>query len=784
MIHKPKFDKRILREIGIIIYHAIVSLTNIIILAVTILLFFFNEIQAGLFLVSTLFFVIVLRLVQEIRARLALEKLRLLTAPRVIRLADTGIEESVFTEELRKGDKIKLKHGDQVPCDSVLVAAECLEVNEALLSGESNSLPKLEGEEVLAGSIVTAGFGVARVESLFAESRISKMTEGIKKYSVRESPIQHAVDVVIKYTGYLLIAVILFVIIRGVAVHELIVRVVKDVAALTSMLVPQGLVIAITVLFAYGAVRLFQRHVLLQEVNASEKLGRIKNLCIDKTGTLTQNSLVVENMNLAPGVSKKEAEGLAAAYVRGTGDSSSVNLAINKFLEGKYTGKIIKALPFTSQRRYGSVQIKREDENIVVLAGSPDLLLSHICDDGEKNWLAQLIKTYSREGKHLVCVARSRGDSLPVDISGTELSAVALFVFRDKLREGIRDAVDFFQSRGVLIRVISGDNLETVRAVAASAGINGIDRAISGRDMEAWDDCDFNEKTKLYRIFARIKPEQKEKIVEALKHDGFTAMVGDGANDALAVKKADLGIAMFDGAQATRQLASIVLMNNSFSALPEGARYADNIIVNIEIIASLFFNLVMTGFLFFIILSAFGYTYPLTPQNITIINFFTIGFSSIPIFYWALRPAQKTRPVKDEPFLRKVLPFSAVCAFISACGVAAVFIMGPDYLKTAESNTPVVLAFITLYFIFFIFTPRVYSGVTNWEQKITFFCLGVLESLFLYFGFKIPALVSFFTMLQPTFTNIIEILAVAVICGLAQFLLAKKYFWAKNHYIA
>ncbi len=780
MLHRPKFNKRIFQEIGVIVYHAIVSLTNIIILAVTVLLFFFNEIQAGLFIVSTLFLVVVLRLVQEIRARLALEKLRLLTAPRVMRLGEGDIEEPVFTEEIKIGDKIRLKHGDQVPCDSVLEHAECLEVNEALLSGESNSLPKLAGEKILAGSIVTAGSGIARVETLFAESRISKMTQGIKKYSVRESPIQRAVDRVIKYTGYLLVVVILYVIIRGVAVHELIVRVVKDIAALTSMLVPQGLVIAITVLFAYGAIRLFQKHVLLQEVNASEKLGRIKNLCIDKTGTLTQNSLAVENMCLAPGITKSQAENLAAAYVRGTGDSSSVNLAINKFLESNFTGIIVKALPFTSQRRYGSVRVSFENEEIVVLAGSSDFLLAHLSDDGEKNWLAQLIETYSREGKHLVCVARGRGDSLTVGTSMPGISAVALFVFRDELREGIREAVDFFQSRGVLFRVISGDNLETVRAVAAAAGINRPDLAVSGQELESWGVNEFDKRIKNYRIFARIKPEQKEKIVEALKRDGFTAMVGDGANDALAVKKADLGIAMFDGAPATRQLASIVLMNNSFSALPQGARYADNIIANIEIIASLFFNLVMTGFLLFIILSFFGYSYPLTPQNITVINFFTIGLSSIPIFFWALRPNKRVSPAINESFLRKVLPFSTVCAFISAIGIAAVFLIGPDYLKTAESNTPVVLAFIAIYFIFFVLTPRVYSGDTTREQKSAFFFLAVLEPLLIYFGFKVPFLVSLFTMSHPTLKNIIEVLVVAAICGAAQYVFAKKYFWAKK----
>lgn len=748
-------------DIGYLIFRNVFLLINSIIFAVVGLLFFFGDIKEGIFLGIIVVINTIIAIIQDIHAWLTLERLNLLTALRVVRLNEDEKEERALPQEIVKNDRIKLKLGDQVPCDGTLISSQGLEVNIALITGESRSFPKLEGEDILAGSIVSAGSGLMRATNTYKESGIAKMTEGIKRYSKNISPIQESINTVVRYAGYVLLAVIAFVIIRGFALSEPAVLMVKNIGALASMLVPQGLVIAATLLFAYGAVHFFRKHVLLQEMNATEKFGRIKNLCMDKTGTLTENTLTVEDIHIPQKILTQEAETLAAAYVGKSEDSSDTMLAIKKFLKREYKGDVIESLPFSSWRQYGGVLIKGTRTNIAVLAGAPEIFMPHLTLAQDTQWLQGVLETHSRLGKRIVCFVRSNGSVLPRDLSGAKLSVLAVFVLYNNLREGIHKAIDFFQHRGVRIRILSGDNPETVRAVVLLAGIHNTEAIVTGRQIEAWRETDFDEKAKQYTIFARIKPEQKEKIIEALKKDGFTAMVGDGANDALAIKKADLGIAMFDGAPATRQLASVVLTHNSFSELPAGVQLADAIIENMDILASIFLNQAFLGFFLFVAISILGYSYPLVPLNITFINYFTIGMPVLLISYWAIYSRDQVPPANQEQFLKRVAPFPLVSSILQSLGVAGVFILSLNYLKNTEPNTPVAIAIIAFGFIFFLFAPSVYSGTITRTQKIQLFLLTFLELILLFFGFKIPPLTDFFSIAPVPFISIVQITVIA-----------------------
>ncbi len=305
MPHRSEIRRR---ELAHIISRNVFLFTNGIIFAVVALLFVFGATQAGVFLGIVSVLNIVFGLAQDINAWLSLERLQLMTAPRVLRIKSDGSEELVLTDEIQKGDEIKLEVGNQVPCDGLLESAYNLEVSEGLITGESNSIPRPKNAHLLAGSIITSGSGIIRVETVFRESRIAKMTKGVQRYAPKISPIQDAVALVVKYSGFVLLGVFVFVIGRGLIVHEASVRLVMNIGALASMLVPQGLIFTVTLFFAYGAVHFFRRNVLLQEVNATEKLGRIKNLSMDKTGTLTENALVVETMVVPPEVSRGKAE--------------------------------------------------------------------------------------------------------------------------------------------------------------------------------------------------------------------------------------------------------------------------------------------------------------------------------------------------------------------------------------------------------------------------------------------------------------------------------------------
>jgi cation-transporting ATPase E len=767
-----------LKSLSYIFARNVFLLTNWIIAAVVALLFVFGDTQAGIFLGFILFINITLGLAQDIRAWLALENLELLTAPRIIRIASDGKEESVLTEEIKKGDLLKLTTGDQVPCDGILTQTQTLELNEGLITGESASLPRNTNDHILAGSIITAGNGTLRTETVFYESRIARMTEGIRNYSANQSPIQKSVDKVIQYSGYVLIGMIGFVVIRGLLTNTSDIIIVKNIGALASMIVPQGLAFAITLLFAYGAAHLYQRNVLLQEVNATEKLGRIRNLCMDKTGTLSENKLVVENITLPLGMTQEEARDLVSAYLTGLGDATETITAIRHYLKQTFSGKILETLPFSSWRRYGAVRLERTNgHQTVVIAGATNRLLPLLSQETERVWLQNLLETEAQQGKRLLCFARAQTNTILQDVSQAKLSVVAVLIFHHKLRPGIQKAIDFFQQRDVRIRIISGDGSETVQAVAKASGVQNCDRVIIGSALEHWTPDDYKRKAKNYTIFARIVPEQKEKIIEALKSDGFTAMVGDGANDALAIKKADLGIAMFEGAPATRQLASIVLTNNSFSALPGGVELADSIIKNAEIFASIFFDMAIAGFFLFIMVSMLGYPLPITPLNITLINYFTVGFPGLLVSYWTIRPAEKVAGAKTTHFLQRILPFVVSSALLQAFAMAAIFMMSSETLKEAPSNFPVVLTAITTGFIFFLFVPGVYRGKLLKSQIKALWALTLFQCVFLVFILQIPFFLRFFeiTLYRVSLQTVMLFLISIVIYTLLQYLLTRQF---------
>ena len=771
---KKKRLKRVVGELSHIIFRNVFILINGIIFVVIALLFVFGDTLAGIFLGCIQVLNIGAGVIQEIRAWAALEKLQLLTALRVERLDDAGNKEIILAEEIRKGDKIFLKNGDQVPCDGVLISSEGMQINNALLTGESDSFPVSSGDALSAGSIVTSGLGIMQTSAVFAESRIARMTEGIKKYAVSTSPIQRSIARIISWTSYILLASIAFVLIRGFILGIAPVQLILNVGALTSMIVPQGLVFAVTLMFAYGAANLYNRNVLLQEVNATEKLGRIKNLCMDKTGTLTENIMSVEEMHTPAGVSQGEAKELMAAYLEGTKETSQTMIAVRKFIaQDKSDLTNIESLPFSSWRQFGIAKINYKGEETAIFVGLLDPFLSHL-SESDKLWISELVKTHSNSGKHMLwCVRGNVAGSL--ENIPKDLKMVSVFVFKSNLREGIKDAIAFFQDRGVSIRIISGDNAKTVQVVSASAGIGNTHALITGPEMASWSREDYLKKAKDYFLFALVKPEQKEKLIESIKQDGFTAMVGDGANDALAIKKADLGIAMFDGAPATRQLAAVVLTNNSFLALPGGVRLADNIIENIEIFSSLFFSQVAIGLFLFLAVSVGGYSYPLTPFNITLINYFTVGLPGLLLSYWVIRPPKQTSEPNSDQFLRKVLPFSVVSAALASIGTVLMFILSSAAEKASVANTSVVLSFIVTGIIFFIISPRVYNKHLTATQGKTLVAFAFAEIVILYAIFHIPILLTFFNVEMPSYQTILKLLIVGVLYGLAQYILANFF---------
>lgn len=768
----------IFREIGPILFRNVFSLITLIVAVVVSILLLFGEVREGLFLGSALSINIIVGIIQEVRAKIALEKLQALTAQKVHRIKSDGTIETIALEHVCVGDILKLVTGDQVPADGKITNSQAIEVNEALLTGESDNIPKHEGEGVFAGSIVVAGHALMVAEKTPKESFVVKMTDKVKKYSINLSPIQRSIVKFIRIMSVVLLIVVAIILIRGKIAQEELIKMVKEIAALTGALVPEGLILAITLLFTYGAVRLFRGQLLLQEINSTEGLGRIYNLCVDKTGTLTENEPTVDQLLPYHEKDREELVSLACHHLRSSEDTSSTGTALKNFLsyDQKQKIKVLETLPFSSERKYAATKIQKEHETVTVTVGAPDILTHFITNEAEQRWLDDMINLYAPQAKRLVLICKSTNIVRSRENAEDTLHILGLFVLSNPLRPGTKDIIDFFQKRGVQIRVISGDNPKTVQAIGAQCGITQSDKVVTGAEIEKWKRREFVTNAHQYHLFARIRPEQKEKLVKAFKRSGFTAMVGDGANDALAIKKADLGIAMFDGASATRQIAKIVLMNNSFALLPTGVKLADSIISTIEMVGSIFFNKVTASLALFVIMGMLGVNFPIGPRNMTIINYCIIGF---PVFYWAAFPAEEERSIEDRHFLKKVMPMAAINGLLTALASVAVFIATKGYLRPEDYNTSVVFTFAMLGYWFFLNVPDSLNIKTNAFQRRIAYGIGILEVLLFIIIMQVPFLADFFALKMPNVYSILMTLSIIGLTGSLQYIILTILFKEK-----
>ena len=753
-----------------------VTLVNAIFLVASGLLLVFKEAREGLFLGSVLVLNVVIGIVQDLRAKVALEKLQILAAPRIIRAEPNGEKRRITLEQIKKDDILQIDIGDHVPADGLIVESGGIEANEALITGESNYIKKKTGDQILAGSIVMSGFGSMRVEALPQDSYLMRMTEKIKKYKPDPSPIQKNLNAFIKYMSYLLLFVIAYVVAHGIQTNDAVVSMVRDIGALTGTLVPQGLVLSITVFFTYGAIRMLKDDVLMQEINATEKLGRIRNLCIDKTGTLTERKPVLEEVVVYNGCDSVAIGQMLAGYIFANRDTSEMATALRVRAAISFSGAVEASLPFSSERKYGIAWLRFGGAPVAVVLGAPDILMRHFSSGDGNDILKEHVETYAAAAKRLILLATTAGLPAGSLLDGNSLRPEALFVLRDPLRPGTEKIIDFFQKRDVRIRVISGDGPRTVQAVALQAGMKYADMVATGPEMESWDDIEYEERVPAFHLFARVKPAQKEKIIKLLKKSGYTAMVGDGANDALAIKKADLGVAMFDGAEATRQIAQVVLMNNSFSALPKGVALAEAVILNIELVASVFLNKVVIGLVLFLALAIMGYTYPLSPSNMTVINYFTIW---LPMFYWTFFPIPSEGFNPKSRFMGKILLFSVVNGIIMALAATSVFVLEPVGARYAYSNFPVMISLIALGYWYFILAPLNYGFVPGKIRRCALGIVAAVSAILIAAAVYWPPLSAIFGLQKLELMSLVFTFGIILIFGYLQYAIAKRWFYRK-----
>lgn len=564
---------------------------------------------------------------QEIRARNVLEKMNILNAPSTTVIRD-GVEMEVGSQELVLDDIVVFHGGEQIPADAIVVKGE-VSVNESLLTGESDELTKTLGMHLLSGSFIVSGECYARLEKVGEESYISKLTLEAKKMgSGEQSEMIRDINKLVKWVGIIIIPVGIILFAQGFVFNKegFSQSIVSMVAAVIGM-IPEGLYLLTTVALAVSTIRLAKQRVLLHDMKSIETLARVDVLCVDKTGTITENKMTVNDLVYSEEIPKEVADNLEIIISDFTSNMTSDNItmeAIKERFKDVSGRSAVSKTSFSSKVKYCSVTYS--DECYVL--GAPEMVLRE-----DYEFYADSIGEYTNKGYRVLAFGKYLGkaDGNPLT---EKVIPYGFITLSNAVREKAPDTFRYFEKQGVNVKVISGDNPATVSEVARQAKISGAENYVDATSLAT--DEDIEKAVQKYTVFGRVTPKQKQKIVKALQGQGHTvAMTGDGVNDILAMKDADCSVAMASGSEAAAQASQVVLLESDFSCMPSVVLEGRRVVNNIQRSASLFLVKNIFSFLMSIFSAVFMMTYPLEPSQISLISGFTIG---IPAFFLAMEP--------------------------------------------------------------------------------------------------------------------------------------------------
>jgi cation-transporting ATPase E len=608
-------------------------------------------------------------IIQESRAKQTLDKLTLLSAPHA-KVRRDGTVHEVTTAEDVLDDVVDLAPGDQISVDGVVVAGRGFEVDESLLTGEVDPVVKEVGDEVLSGSFVAAGSGVIRATKVGVDAYAFKIREDASRFTLVKSELRDGVNRILKIVTWLMIPTAVLLVSAQIRFqnkegHELTLdervtdAVQGSVAGLVAM-VPEGLVLLTSMAFALGIIRLGRKNVLTQELAAIEGLARVDVICLDKTGTLTEGALALDAVDLleTSGTEDHTGEILASLVVSDPNPNPSL-VAIGARFDHDPGWRVDATVPFSSARKWAAADFGSDGAWFL---GAPEILLTS-ADPERAAAVTERIAVHAEQGRRVIMLASS-SDGLDGETLPTALVPHALVVLAERIRHDAPDTIGYFLDQGVKVKVISGDNPVTVGAVAQRVGVPGADHPIDARTLPPNDDiAGLAEVLEANSVFGRVTPQQKRAMVHALQSKGHeVAMTGDGVNDTLALKDAEIGIAMGSGSPAARSVARFVILDNSFAVFPSVVTEGRRVIANVERVANLFLTKTFYAMMLSITVGIFGLAFPFFPRHFTLISALTIG---VPAFFLALAPnSTRARP----GFLPRVLRFAipaGVTAFIA-----------------------------------------------------------------------------------------------------------------------
>ncbi|WP_088894757.1 HAD-IC family P-type ATPase [Leptolyngbya ohadii] len=648
------------RSYGQIFRENLFTVINFVFFAISLVMFLLHRIGDGILVVVVIFGGVLVNIYQEIWAKRQLDRIALLNRPRATVIRE-GQEEEIDPNDIVLGDILVARPGDQLVVDGAIVGSGRIEVDESLLTGESDLIPKQLDMPVYSGSFCVSGTACYEAQKVGCETLAYKLMAEARAFRRRLTPLQVEINVVIRV--FMLIACFLWVLVgisflsSRYSLNEIVQR-----FAVIAGLVPAGLLLAITLAYGLGAVRMLGQDVLIQQANAVESLSNVDTLCLDKTGTLTTNQLQMEEVYPIATQDKFEIVAQLADYAATVTAGNRTSEAITHAYPGKVRSPVAE-VPFSSARKWSAIALDDDTYRGIYVLGAPEVLSRHLTLTAD---MLDFIQSGTEQGLRVVLFAHNPNPTL-LDSETAELpdlQPLALLRFSDQLRPEAYETLEGFAQAGIEVKIISGDNPQTVAALAKQAGLQDI-RLVSGAQLAEMDRAQFAQTAKDCTVFGRVTPEQKAMLVKAMRQSGrYVAMIGDGVNDILSLKQADLAIAMESGSKATRGVADIVLLKDSFGALPRTFQEGQCTRNGIQDVLKLFLVRTFCVTLLIFATAIVTESFPLQNKQSAIVALVGVGFPTMFLPIWA-KPGLLPRRSMVRSMLHFVIPSTLTLTFVA-----------------------------------------------------------------------------------------------------------------------
>ncbi len=643
------------RSFGQIVAANVFTVVNAIMLTLFVLVLVSGNPRDGLF-VGVVVSNSIIGVVQEVRARRELARLSVVTEPRTT-VVRGGAAVEIASDEIVLDDVVELRLGGQVAVDGAVLDSVGLRLDESMLTGESLPVPKEPGDDVLSGSFVVAGSGRIRATAVGADSYASTLATEAKQFAMAKSQLRRGIDTILRWLTVIIPLASIFLFVNLLGAEEQWQDALLGTVAAAVAMVPDGLVLLTSLSFMAGIIALARRNALAKQLSTVEVLARVDVLCLDKTGTITTGAIRFARAHAADGCTDDEVGDALVALAASDRDPNASMAAIAAAVGTQTAWVLDRVVPFDSERKWSAASF--HDHGWFYL-GAPDFLLTS--DDPAR----ALVDRLSAGGKRLLAVVTSH-DGPDGDLLPASTRTLAIVELEDEIRPDASEILAYFAAQDVTLKVISGDNQDTVAAIADRAGLTVVGAPVDARLLPT-DIDELAAAVDGATVFGRVKPRQKQAMVRALQSRGHVvAMTGDGVNDVLALKDADLGISMGSGSEATKAVADLVLTDNAFSSLPTVVDEGRKVINNVERVSNLFVTKAAYAVLLTFVVGLLNSPFPFLPRQLTLIGTFSIG---VPGFFLALAPeVDLIRP----GFLRRVLRFSVPAGVIAGSATLAAY---------------------------------------------------------------------------------------------------------------